>query len=122
MHARTGYLIPLLAVATAAVSLSVAAPAGADCNYSGGSTLCASGDVRGGSSSAPAPSAPYSPYPCLDFNDPLCLYYDDYDPGIIFDLPNVGIGGGRPVDPGYGVGRPGGGGGRPGGGGGRGPR
>jgi hypothetical protein len=114
----------LLALVAAAAPLSVAAPAGADCNYSGGSTLCASGDVRGGSNSAPAPSAPYSPYPCYDFNDPLCLYYDDYDPGIVFDLPNRGLGSNRPVDPGYGAGRPGigGGGGRPGGGGGRGPR
>lgn len=109
------------AVATAAAGVAVAPPAAADCNYAGGSTLCSSGDVRGGSSNSPAPSAPYSPYPCYDYGDPLCLYYDNYDPGIIFDPPNVGIGiGGRPVDPGYGVGRPGIGGGRPGGGIGRG--
>lgn len=111
-------------VALAAVSLvgvALAPSAAADCNYSGGSTLCASGDVRGGSKSEPQSSgAPYSPYPCYDYGDPLCLAYDDYDPGIIFDPPNVIIGGGvRPVDPGYGVGRPGIGGGRPGGGRGR---
>jgi len=106
-------------VAVAAISLvgvTVSSPATADCNYSGGSTLCASGDVRGGSGGGSAgPSAPYSPYPCYDYGDPLCIAYDDYDPGIIFDPPNPIN---RPVDPGYGVGRPGigGGGGRPGGG------
>lgn len=106
-------------IATALAGVAVAPPATADCNYSGGSTLCASGDVRGGSSTArPGASAPYSPYPCYDYGDPLCLAYDNYDPGVVFDLPNVVIGGGRPVDPGYGVpgGRPGGGN-RPGGGG-----
>lgn len=111
----------LVAVAVAAAMASagvVVAPlAGADCNYAGGSTLCASGDVRGGTSNSPSPSAPYSPYPCYDYGDPLCLYYDDYDPGAIFDPPNLGIGiGGGPVDPGFGVGRPGIGGGGPGGG------
>ena len=101
-------------VAIAAMSLvevAVSPPATADCNYSGGSTLCASGDVRGGSGGGSAgPSAPYSPYPCYDYGDPLCIAYDDYDPGIAFDPPNRIN---RPVDPGYGVpgGRPGGGGG-----------
>lgn len=100
--------------AMAAVAIAPSPPAIADCNYAGGSTLCASGDVRGGQGGAPASSAPYSPYPCYGYGDPLCLAYDDYDPGIVFDPPNVIIGG--PVDPGYGVGRPGIGGGRPGGG------
>lgn len=110
MQLRKLHLIPLLALASSAVGLSVAAPAGADCNYSGGSTLCSSsGEVRGGS--APAPSSGYSPYPCG--SDPSCLYYDNWDPNIYLDLP--GIGGGRP-------GRPGGGGGIGGGGGGIGPR
>lgn len=110
MHAAKLHLIPLLAMASAAVGLSVAAPAVADCNYSGGSTLCSSsGEVRGGS--APAPSSGYSPYPCV--NDPTCLYYDNWDPNIYLDL-------GRPGNPGgpVGPGRPG----RPGGGGGIGPR
>lgn len=100
------------AAALSAATVAMAPTATADCNYSGGSTLCASGDVRGGSSgTVSGGSAPYSPYPCYDYGDPLCLAYDNYDPGIIFDPPNVIIGGGRPVDPGYGVpgGRPGGG-------------
>lgn len=116
MRFKKSYVASFLAAAVMPViGVAVAAPATADCNYSGGSTLCASGDVRGGSSSAPSgASAPYSPYPCYDYGDPLCLAYDDYDPGIVFDLPNRIN---RPVDPGYGVGRPGigGGGGRPGG-------
>lgn len=118
MRRKMPYLAVLVSVPVmASASLAVSPSAFADCNYSGGSTLCASGDVRGGSSGAPqGRSAPYSPYPCYDYGDPLCLAYDDYDPGIIFDPPNVIIGGGRPVDPGYGVGRPGIGGGRPGGG------
>ena len=111
------HLVPAIAILASASGIVTSPPATTDCNYSGGSTLCASGDVRGGSSNTGS-SAPYSPYPCYDYGDPLCLAYDNYDPGIIFDPPNVGIGiGGRPVDPGYGVGRPGVGGGRPGGGG-----
>lgn len=118
---RLRYLGASVVAATALAGVVVAPPAAADCNYSGGTTLCASGDVRGGSSngSPPSPAAPYSPYPCYDYGDPLCLAYDNYDPGIIFDPPNVIVGGGRPVDPGYG--RPGvGGGNRPGAGGRRG--
>ena len=49
------HLIPVFALTAAAVGIGVAAPAAADCNYSGGSTLCSStGTVRGGS----APRAP----------------------------------------------------------------
>lgn len=103
----------MAAGAAAAIGIALAPAATADCNSTGNSTLCATGgDVRGGSSYSP-PSAPYSPYPCYNYGDPMCLYYDNYDPGIIFDPPNWGIGG---------PGRPGGGGGRPGGGGGIGPR
>lgn len=90
-----------------ASALTVAPQASADCNYAGGSTLCSSGDVRGGSGNVPSSSAPYSPYPCYDYGDPLCLYYDNYDPGIVIDLPDRDFGG-RPVDPGFGL--PGGGG------------
>jgi hypothetical protein len=34
----------------------------------------------------------YNPYPC--YGNPACDYYDDYNPGIIFDLPVFG--GNRP--------------------------
>lgn len=107
-------LIPVLAVAATTVGIIAAPSAAADCNYSGGSTLCASGTVRGGS--AP-PQATFTPYPCT--GDPSCLYYDNWDPNIYLDLPNFGGGGGGggpsigggPILPG----RPGGGGGgRPG--------
>lgn len=101
----------LAALSILAAGAGIVAPptATADCNYAGGSSLCASGDVRGPSGN-PGPSAPYSPYPCYDYGDPLCLAYDNYDPGIIFDF---GIGG-RPVDPGFSVPIRPGGGGRPG--------
>lgn len=117
MQVRRLLVLPLLALGSTAMSIAVAPPALADCNSTGNSTLCATGgDVRGGSSYSPPPSAPYSPYPCVDYGDPMCLYYDNYDPGVIFDRPNWGIGiGGGPIDPGFS--RPG-----IGGGGGIGPR
>lgn len=98
------YAIPMLSVA-AMLGVSGAPTASADCNYSGGSTLCSStGSVRGGS----APVQTYDPYPCSNA-DPLCAYYDDWDPQIYIDGPD------RPNRPG----RPGGGGGPIIGGGGR---
>lgn len=120
MQLRVLLMIPALAVTVTALGVAATPMAAADCNYSGGSTLCASGgSVRGGS--APPPNAPFDPLPC-DFSDPLCYYYDDWDPNIYLDPPNVGLGRPGPVDPGYSAGRPGiggggiGGGGRPGGG------
>jgi hypothetical protein len=107
MFRGVSYLIPALGVAATLV-LVEAPSAGADCNYSGGSTLCSStGTVRGGS--APPPQT-YDPYPCSN-GDPLCTYYDDWDPQIYIDLPPI-----RPGRPGGGGGGPiiGGGGGRPG--------
>jgi hypothetical protein len=48
-----------------------------------------------GSSGAPAYGPTYDPYPCAVVDsDPLCAYYDPYDPGAVFDQPNWGIGGG----------------------------
>jgi hypothetical protein len=101
-----GYLVPVMGAA--ALGIVLAPQASADCNYSGGSTLCSStGTVRGGS----APPQTYDPYPCSN-GDPLCAYYDDWDPQIYIDLPPI-----RPGGPG-GPNRPGGGpiigGGRPG--------
>ena len=109
MYLRLAYAIPMITVA-AALGAPGAPPANADCNYSGGSTLCSStGSVRGGS--APPP-ATFNPYPCSNA-DPLCAYYDDWDPQIYIDLPPV-----RPGRPGGGGGGGGpiigGGGGRPG--------
>ncbi|CAN5709603.1 hypothetical protein BH09ACT8_BH09ACT8_44500 [soil metagenome] len=95
------YAIPLLSVAST-LAIVGAPAATADCNYSGGSTLCSStGTVRGGS--APPPPT-FDPYPCSTA-DPLCAYYDVWDPQIYIDRPD------RPDRPN----RPGpGGGGRPG--------
>jgi hypothetical protein len=96
------YAIPMLSVAATLGVLGVPS-ASADCNYSGGSSLCSStGTVRG--SSAPPP-ATFDPYPC-NTADPLCAYYDVWDPQIYIDRPD------RPDRPGPGP-RPGGGG-RPG--------
>ena len=74
-------LIPVLMMGAAAF---VAAPtASADCNTVTGSTLCASGTVTG-SAGAPTSVPAYNPYPC--YGNPACDYYDDYNPGLIFDL------------------------------------
>jgi hypothetical protein len=107
MQVREFYLIPVLAVAATTLGLVAAPSAAADCNYSGGSTICAHGTVRG-SSGAPTSVPAYDPYPCT--GDPTCYLYDNYDPDIIVD-PSPPI---RPIRPGG----PGG----PGGGGGIGPR
>lgn len=93
MHVRTLALASGLAVAAVALECSIAPPANADCNTVTGSTLCASGTVTG-SSGAPTSVPTYNPYPC--YGNPACDYYDDYNPGIIFDLPNLGGGGLRP--------------------------
>jgi hypothetical protein len=88
-------LVTALAASGSALGVLAAPSAAADCNYSGGTTICASGTVRG-SSGAPTDIPAYDPYPCL--GDPTCDFYDNYDPGIIIDPP-------RPIRPG----RPGGG-------------
>ena len=77
MQLRQLHLIPVLAVAATTVGIVVAPSAAADCNYSGGSTLCASGTVRG-SSGAPTNVPAYDPGPCV--GDPTCDYYDNYAP------------------------------------------
>ena len=110
VQVRPLHLIPVLALTVATVGIVVAPSAAADCNYSGGSTLCASGTVRGGS--AP-PQATFDPYPCN--GDPTCMYYDNWDPNIYLDLGRPGGGGGGGPSVGGGpIIRPGGGGGRPG--------
>lgn len=108
MQVKLGYLIPILSAAAAMAGIVTAAPAAADCNYSGGSTLCSStGEVRGGS----APPQSYSPYPCSN-GDPLCAYYDDWDPQVYIDVGPIRPGGpGGPNRPGGGPIIPGGGGG-----------
>jgi hypothetical protein len=67
--ARRYVLGGFIAVATAAVGISVASPAQADCQDSGGVTVCAQGSVTGGGQSADS-SGPYMPYDCQD--DWLC--------------------------------------------------
>ena len=94
---KAGLLAALAVGAAAAAGTTLAPTAAADCNYSGGSTLCASGTVSG-STGAPAELPAYSPYPC--YGDPTCDYYDIYDPGISWDLPNFGRpGGGLGISP-----------------------
>jgi hypothetical protein len=96
------YLIVGLATVAVPIAIVVAAPpSGADCNYAGGATVCAQGEVRG-PDGVPRAATPVVPYPCE--NDWYC--------GDNWDL-NIGWDPGRP-----GIGRPGG----PGGGGGIGPR
>ena len=93
-------LIPGLLLAMTGGSLTVTAPpAFADCNSSGGVTVCAQGTVDG-PSGQPGPSGPYYPYPCDD--DWLC---DDGGVSIAVDpgppRPPVDIGRpGRPGRPG----------------------
>ena len=102
MRTRQRCLILGLATAAAPIAIVVAAPpAGADCNYAGGSTVCAQGTVRG-PDGVPRAATPVVPYPCE--NDWYC--------GTEWDL-DIGWDPGRP-----GIGGPG----RPGGGGGIGPR
>lgn len=91
MQVRT--LVASMLTAAATFGLAAAPTAGADCNTVTGSTLCASGTVKG-SSGAPTSVPTYNPYPC--YGNPACDYYDDYNPGIIFDLPSFGFGGNRP--------------------------
>lgn len=92
MSQRLAAAISVVAAA-AALAVSAAPTAVADCNSSAGTTLCSSGGtVRG--SNLPAPSVPtYNPYPC--YGTPACDYFDNYDPGIVWDLPNLGLGGRR---------------------------
>ena len=92
MQLRELHLIPAVAVAMAAFGIAAAPSAVADCNTTGGSTLCSSGGTVKGSSGAPTSIPTYNPYPC--YGDPTCDYYDIYDPGIAWDLPNFGGGNG----------------------------
>lgn len=92
------YLIPAFVAVPAAFGLITAPPAVADCNSSGYATVCAQGDVRGGSS-APV-TGPAYPYDCADdwmCNDGVDIVWGPVWPG----------GPGRPGGPG-GPGRPGG--------------
>lgn len=86
-------VVPALAIASAAMVLAVAPSAKADCNTVTSSTLCASGTVSG-SAGAPTSVPQYNPYPC--YGNPTCDYYDIYDPGISWDLPDFNFGGNRP--------------------------
>ena len=91
-----------MAAATAAIGVGFASPAGAECTYSGGATVCAQGDVRG-PSGAPDVSGPVYPYPCE--YDWLC-YDGDVDlvfggsPPVVNPSPPIDIG--RPGRPGIG--------------------
>jgi hypothetical protein len=85
-------LVPVLALAVTTLWVTGAPTAAADCNTTGGSTLCSSSGTVTGSSGAPTSVPRYNPYPC--YGDPTCDYYDTYDPGIAWDLPNLGGGGG----------------------------
>lgn len=78
-------VVPVWAIASTALAIGVAPSALADCNTVTGSTLCASGTVSG-SSGAPTSVPQYNPYPC--YGNPACDYYDIYDPGISWDLPD----------------------------------
>lgn len=101
MRSTQRYLTVGLAAAAVPIAIVVAAPpATADCNYAGGATVCAQGEVRG-ADGVPRVASPVVPYPCE--NDWYCG--TDWDLDIGWDPGRPGIGG-----PG-GPGRPGGGGG-----------
>ena len=95
MRLRQRYLTMGLAFAVAPIAIVMTAPlAGADCTYSGGSTVCAQGDVRG-ADGVPRAATAGVPYPCE--NDWYCG--DDWDLNIGWDPGRPGIGGpiiGRP--------------------------
>ena len=86
-------VVPTLVITVTAAAVAFSPSAEADCNTVTGSTLCASGTVTG-SAGAPTSIPKYSPYPC--YGDPTCDYYDTYDPGISWDLPDFNFGGNRP--------------------------
>ena len=90
MRPRQRYLIMGLALTVAPIAIVVTAPpALADCNYAGGATVCAQGEVRG-ADGVPRAATPVVPYPCE--YDWTCG--NDWDIGI-------GIGGpGLPGRPG----------------------
>ena len=89
------YLILGLATAAAPIAIVVAAPpAGADCNYAGGATVCAQGTVRG-ADGVPRAATPVVPYPCE--NDWYCG--TDWDLDIGWDPGRPGIGGPGGIGP-----------------------
>ena len=106
MRSRQRYLILGLALTAAPITIVVTAPpAGADCNYAAGATVCAQGTVRG-ADGVPRAATPVVPYPC-EYD-----WYCGTDIDLDYTRPDPGPR--PPVD----IGRPG----RPGGGGGIGPR
>ncbi len=86
------YLIVGLATASMPIAIVAAGPAGADCNYNGGATVCAQGEVRG-ADGVPRQATAGVPYPCE--NDWYCG--SDWDLDVAWDPGRPGIGGpGRP--------------------------
>jgi hypothetical protein len=94
---RQRYLtLGLAAVTIPATVIVTAPPATADCTYSGGSTVCAQGEVRG-ADGVPRAATPVVPYPCE--NDWYCG--TDWDLDIAWDpgRPNRPGGGGGGIGP-----------------------
>lgn len=97
MRSPLRYLLAGLAIVAAPVAIVVAAPpATADCNYAGGSTVCAQGDVRG-PDGVPRAATPVVPYPCE--NDWYCGTEWDLDIGWDPGRPNRPGGGGGGIRP-----------------------
>ena len=95
MRSTQRYLILGLAMTMAPITIVAAAPqARADCTYSGGSTVCAQGEVRG-ADGVPRAATAAVPYPCE--YDWYCG--TDWDLDVGWDPGRPGIGGGGGIGP-----------------------
>ena len=99
MRSIQRYLISGLALTVApitVITIANAPAARADCNYAGGSTICAQGEVRG-ADGVPRAATPVVPYPCE--NDWYCGTDWDLDIGWDPGRPNRPGGGGGGIGP-----------------------
>ncbi|MCV7301129.1 hypothetical protein H7J93_16005 [Mycobacterium barrassiae] len=102
MRIRACYMTFGLAAVLMPAGVMVASPAVADCTSSGAATVCAQGDVRGGSGPVSGPVYPSycaDPWYCADDWD-MDIYLNPRPPVGINPNPPGGIDIGRPGRPG----------------------